>query len=391
MSKYINKNERNSVKAVEVWFVLICFASNISQLPILLKNSTTKNVLIVGWIIIFAYIILKYVSILKFNIMKIVATAVVFDITILLEQVLTGQEYITSNLVYPVHLSLFILILSYFIGQVVDKTVMYRVSKYYIISALIVAIFIYFDTFKGTDWADSMGNLYNSKNSLAQILLIAIAFLILFYNNKLKLVKWIAIGFLAVLILMLKSRATIVGFILMIVYLSVFGAKMRSKRLLWVSVIIVCIIILLTNQQLYDLIINKIMLNNRGYSNLDTISSGRMEHFKFFSAYFPEKWIAGYGSVYLESFPLAALISYGILGAVPIFILSFTPLYVSYKYRKEKQCAKLRTMIIVLSIIMLSNGFFEELAPFGPGVKCFMLWLTTGIYLGQVEKSKEFI
>ena len=46
-------------------------------------------------------------------------------------------------------------------------------------------------------------------------------------------------------------------------------------------------------------------------------------------------------------------------------------------------------MLIMLTIITLSNSLFEELAPFGPGVKCYLLWVVTGLSMAFTEKSEN--
>lgn len=387
MNTFILKDEKNHNKKVGGWLALICFATNISQLPILLGNSIVKISLLFFWILLFGYIIFNYSDKLKFSIIPIVGLVMIFDVTILLEQLFIGQGYITSSFIYPVHLSLFILIISYFVGQVSDSLIVNKIAKFHVISSLILALFIYFDTFRGTDWSNSMGYLYKSKNSISQILLIAIVFLGMYYKGKQNFVKWIAIGFLAFLTLMLKSRATIAGLILVVLYFTFVYFKPKDKKLVLILLFFIAVITIYKNQHLYDLIINKILLNNRGNTDLETISSGRIDHLNYFISYFPDKWITGYGNVYLESFPLAALMSYGIIGATPLFILSLAPLYICFRNRKEKRFNKLRTMVIVISIIMLTNGIFEQLAPFGPGVKCYTLWLTTGLYIGLINNK----
>ncbi|MPQ45150.1 hypothetical protein GBZ86_15610 [Clostridium tarantellae] len=119
---------------------------------------------------------------------------------------------------------------------------------------------------------------------------------------------------------------------------------------------------------------------------LNAITSGRIDHIIYFKENFSENMFIGTGRFYLESFPLALLMSYGILGSCPIFILSIFPLIIAYRYRKLDKNNKIRKLIILLNIILLINGLFEELSPFGPGVKCYLLWMITGIYLGLQTK-----
>ena len=42
--------------------------------------------------------------------------------------------------------------------------------------------------------------------------------------------------------------------------------------------------------------------------------------------------------------------------------------------------------MLALNVLMLISGIGEEMPPFGPGVKCFVLWLTFGYYIGSRYK-----
>lgn len=42
---------------------------------------------------------------------------------------------------------------------------------------------------------------------------------------------------------------------------------------------------------------------------------------------------------------------------------------------------------ISIEFYTIVNGLFEELAPFGPGVKCFSLWFYFGFYIGNLRRK----
>ena len=74
--------------------------------------------------------------------------------------------------------------------------------------------------------------------------------------------------------------------------------------------------------------------------------------------------------------------TYGILGSIVVFILAILPLVnLTYSTARYDMLPELRYITIILWWISMVNGIFEELAPFGPGVKCYLLWLLCGIYI----------
>jgi hypothetical protein len=90
--------------------------------------------------------------------------------------------------------------------------------------------------------------------------------------------------------------------------------------------------------------------------------------------------LIGDGKTERESLILTALIQFGLLGGVPIILYSLWPL------RKSMQLIKLYKSKHVFCLFCISvaysvDSIFEQLAPFGPGVRCFFLWLLFGILM----------
>lgn len=67
--------------------------------------------------------------------------------------------------------------------------------------------------------------------------------------------------------------------------------------------------------------------------------------------------------------PLDALIETGIIGGVLFNIIALSPIVYSIKsyicYRQP-----IDFLLIIIGICYYHYGLFEQLAPFGPGVKC---------------------
>ena len=68
-----------------------------------------------------------------------------------------------------------------------------------------------------------------------------------------------------------------------------------------------------------------------------------------------------------------------------IITLALFPIKVAFAYKNSNIESILAIRIIALSYAF--NGIFEGLAPFGPGAKCFYLWLIVGVLLNRNEKS----
>lgn len=383
-----------NLSILEKLLIIACSFSILSQLPLFLSNKVIKSTVMLLWIItLLICIYLRRFKIRK-EIIGVIACLYIYDFFILFMQLITDKSYLNSNFVYPVNLSIFIFLTAYMVGEgsLNKKHLIERMSKYYVITCLIVGGYIFFDTFRGVNWAESEGYLYTSKNSISQILLIAIL-LILFCNFNMN--KYIKLAFLfciSTILIMLKSRATLIGLLILILYWGLFYIKKRSTKTIFIIVFMMIIFFIFTNQNIYDFIINKIILNNRRGSSLNTISSGRIGHLLIFIENISQNWIVGNGGMYLESFPLSLIISYGILGSIPVFILSLIPLFSCFGRGKNKEILFLRKIVFMTSMIMLINSIFEELSPFGPGVKCFMLWVMYGLYKGfSVKKNNNSI
>lgn len=369
-------------KFYEKGIVLACILCNISQIPELMQNRVVSIGYTVCWVLL---AVLLFFNNRLINI-RYFLLPVIFDLFCVIGSLLWGG-YLNSNLFRPINLCTFILLIGTWAGEYLDYGSLKNISQAYIASALLVAINLYLNLFRGVDWANT-GYLYGSKNSAGQIFLVASILLIIFFWKKKIIVSSILIVFFASLIFMMKSRASIITLLIAIVYLVVGGLKKSSHKMIGVLIIGIVIVSVLQNDSLYDLFINEIMLNNRDVSDITAVTSNRDEHLERFIKLFPTYCLWGNGGAYLESFPLAALLSYGVMGGIPILLYSLFPLWVAIKNVKIEQYRIFCIVIIALNLIMWINGIFEEQSPFGPGVKCFYLWLVTGLFLGY-KRRKE--
>lgn len=387
MEKSLIKTKTQN-NGISVMLIIICVVSNLSQFPLLLSNKFMKLIVTVSWLIPFFYLAVTNLSSLRFKNAAPLAFLVWFDLFMLFGELFTNNSYFSSNLVYPLHLCVFMFYVTYFLGQLEKRDIVGVVSKPFCVSVFIVAVAVYFLYYFGHQDTLEINSFYRAKNSLATIVLFAVAIAALYSSSVNKLIKYGFVSFFIFFIFILRSRASIVSGICFLMFFVFFSVK--SKKVKWTAAILSCAFVLLvfTNKTVYNVIINQIFLMNRQADGLDAISSGRIDHFYRFAEIYKSHPFIGIGATHIESFPLFSLANFGIFGSVPVFLLSLYPFYVFIKYRKEAEYKTLRSFIGASIVILYSNSIFEALPPFGPGVKCYLLWFATGFFMGRISQRE---
>nr|WP_288723686.1 hypothetical protein [uncultured Sellimonas sp.] len=362
--------------------IIACILCNLTQIPILYDNRLLGIASTGIWIILALFMTIQEKTI---NLVYFVLP-IFFDLYCITFYALKSG-YISSDLFRPINLSTFILLIGIWAGAYLDEYDLKKISGAFIISAFLVSLYLYFDVFRGVDWAGSGVYLFSAKNSAGQIFLTAVILLVLFYLKKHRVISVMICIFFVVLIVMMKSRTTLLTMAIVLFYILLFVVEKPSYKVIGFSMILTTIIVILTNETLYDFWINKILFNNRETTDISGILSNRDIHYDYFKRYFGDFWLIGTGGTYLESLPLAALMSYGIIGGIPVLVYSIFPLYIGLKNVRFPEFRTFCTVIISLGLMMWINGIFEEQSPFGPGVKCYFLWLVTGLLIGYKKNS----
>ena len=297
-------------------------------------------------------------------------------ITYILETV-TGNDYHNIALVYPFMISVFVFMIGSLMALDYPQLQMSKIYYSYIISGLTVGISVYFDSFaSGFNWT-SRGYAYESKNSVAQIIL-TVVILLVFIEIRgfvLQIARMAILVFMLLLLFMLKSRASLIGLaVVVVVVLFNKSIKLRYKILLGIG-LMAGVYAVSTDPILYDIVVEGIIFAGRNHQDLNDLSSGRYDMLKQFVEIFPQNAVFGTGLYYLESFPLSVLCQYGIVGAIPFVVFLLLPFALFKKMEKTAD----RRILIVMLVCYYLNGLFEELAPLGPGVKCYFLWFLLGL------------
>ena len=133
--------------------------------------------------------------------------------------------------------------------------------------------------------------------------------------------------------------------------------------------------------------VDDIIYAGRDGNDLDSISSGRGTQIEEAWEVFSQNIFLGVGvRKTTDMFYVSALTNYGLL-SWPLLIMAIYPIIWSIYNLKNGDIYDVTFFIIALSIFLIS--LLEELAPFGPGTRCYILWLMWGILLSNKKRKKQ--
>jgi len=382
-----HSKEKQSRKTMLIFIAVVCFMTNISQMPVLVENSLTRALTIPIWILLLVVLVLKgQIAFNRFSLFAVLICLILLLYTLILDTT-TDKSYLSIALLYPFYLSFFI----FFIGVFLSRSLTYDdfpiLINSYIISALIVAIYIFRQYIIGANIYGRM-YIYGSKNSISQILITALVFLLVINRPKpilfRNLIKYLSALFLIVVLLFLKSRTTIIGIPIAAVIILGLGKKQYKLKKVIIGMIVIFSILML-NDNFYDIIINQVIGGGRDWSDLNDISSGRFHELQMFPQLLKGFELFGIGRYKLESYPLSVILQFGIPMGVLLIITAIWPAW--WGFKKLDRAEPVDIAFIIIAILYFLNGVFEQLSPFGPGTKCYMLWLMFGILYGNKRKK----
>ena len=170
-------------------------------------------------------------------------------------------------------------------------------------------------------------------------------------------------------------------------WLILHGKMNKQLRNTIFAILLFVLFFLIFNPRYMEILIYDVLLGGRDISNLNDISSGRASEWQTFFSDFINKPFLGHGRMKRESLILTSLLEFGLLGGGAILIIACWPLYWAIRYFRKKNSDYL--IFSSIAIVYLINGIFEQLAPFGPGVKCYFLWFLLGIYISRVSNNSD--
>lgn len=383
-------NVKKTVKTdylLETIVCMVCFMTNVSQMPYLVESALTRYISIPVWVVLFWVCIIQSHKVYIYH-AKILFGLIGYFMAYYNVMCIINSNFYKSALPYVILLSAFILITGIMVGRSLGNESIEKIGTSYIVSALFVAVNVFLKYIYGNSLVGSM-YLYASKNSVSQILMTAWILILLYKFNENDIPKklfWlICFAFLTYTMVGLKSRATLICMPFVLIWVLVHkGLGKKVKR--FIIIILIIVVILMLNGHMADILINQIIFAGREVENLSSLSSGRTDEWVNFFKDWGDNWLFGNGRMKRESLVLTSLLEFGILGGVPILLIAIYPLWWGMKNLQKKNLTYL--LLTSTAISYLINGIFEQLAPFGPGVKCYFLWFIFGIFIANCFRMR---
>ena len=295
----------------------------------------------------------------------------------------SSASYTSSSLFYSFLVSMFIFVVGNMAGKYASDEVIEKIYLFYIVGTLIVSITVFIQFFGFGYDMSSRVYAYGSKNSFAQIVFTAIILLMIKFKPQSKLLSLIKYGvvlFEILLMVYLRSRATLASFLVAVAILVLSKTTRKNLKALLIIVCITFIILVLTNEEINELIFKNVLFAGRDSSNLDELSSGRVTILRSFPELISGNWLFGIGSEYFECFYLSAILQFGLIAGIVLIYISFVPLYYGVHFARTSENWYI---LMIITVGYLVDGIFEGLTPFGAGIKCYFMWFLFGILISR--------
>lgn len=370
----------------------VILITNLTQLPALVNFGITSQISMFVWFLFFVVCFYKDSVVWFGNTKPFLAITILFLIYFLIAGFI-NRAYFASQLPRSIFLTVFVFIVGLMAGRHLSEEEIKQGITCYIIGGIIVCVSVFMTYIFGRSLS-GRAYLYVSKNSVSQILLtcwILIITLKFSDRKKMGLVGLVAYsaGFLLLTYTMiaLKSRATIIGMPIALMWFLMHGEANKKVRNFTVLILGIVTVLLIVNQDIFDLLVNEVLLGGRDRANLNDLSSGRMDEWMSFWNDIAGDWMFGHGRDKRESLILTALLEFGILGGSFILIIAIWPFI--WGIRNISTSNHMYMLFTSIALIYFINGVFEQLAPFGPGVKCYFLWFMFGM-LKTMQRGRNY-
>lgn len=251
----------------------------------------------------------------------------------------------------------------------IKRQEVHTLCKVYVIGAIVYAIYVhlkYFASYK--NWLSANEYIFASKNSAAQIWStgILICILVIAPRSKNKILWYMISAYLLFVSAISQCRTALLAlFIVLIVNILIH----TKKKIVWITFLIALLFILYNNSLTRQFVEHVFLLDKYFGSDLNTMSSGRIDYWLNALNLFKQHPMIGVGSYYVDSSYVMVLAESGIVGFLLIEFIWGSRIILNFKHRKQSDY-----FIISATIFYVVESFFEGYPPFGPGVSSFMFW-----------------
>ncbi len=367
-------------------FISATLLSILSQIPGIVESGMDFY-LKLTWIAPFGWMLFKHPGeFLSRRLRFFYIPTAVFAAYCLTMQHATGDRFVGLDL-YNIFIALFLTSTSYvFARNYMSESIMRHLAIAIMGAAAAVGVYECAVYFPEVNYS-LLTNGYPFRNSVAFILLSALLFGIFTReegSRRRQVWIWILAAILSVCIFMLRSRAVYLCFLFSTVYF-ITTLREKRKRILAACIILALSLAVIIIGPLRDFVINRMLFASRPIDDPDLFFSRRLSLIGLqLSTMGSNHWIAGKGCEYLDCFPIAAIIQYGIIGGG--ILISLVCRVGVMTMRPSGTIGRIAFSLFWIGAI---NCLFEASAPFGPGVKCMQIWIAFGFLIAMKRTEKR--
>ncbi len=389
------KQKSVSILTADNFLSLAVFLTIISQMPFLrvIIGIDTQVIIFPVWALtLIVGLLFKGRIIFNKKSSLFLLLVVLFVFLILAFEIFTGNSYVANYVTYPLYVTLLIYLVGLIYSSNVSSNCIQKIAYSYVLACLFLTIDILLEYFIGYSFATARYT-YSSKNSASIIVLSGIIFTLYFIKPKRpfwKFTKLLLLVIFVALIVYTRSRAALVS-LLVIPVLYLFSSKTKNKnKIILLLLLSLFVALVLLNRNVYNFLVKNILLKSTSDSinwDLDYVTSNRYSQItEAWSIFSKSNIFVGSGFYYVDCFYLNALVNYGLIAGIILVLIALCPIMaLDHIVTKAEKI----TYVSIVAVFLV-NGFFEGLAPFGPGSKCFILWILFGVFSGIKRNPSEF-
>lgn len=376
---YSNSTSTSNINLIDYTTMFMCFLlTYISQSPKFWMTGISGLIQLI-WIVPIIWFIVRNRIVIDEHIKYFYMVFLIFALYVFTMEIISKYSYIDTATFKNYIVVIGMITIGYYYANHISESNFIKILAWAsLVGGIILSYTIYVHSFQTGFDINSKIYAYRAKNSASQILFSTLIINIVLFSKtsaKINLIKITYIFFCIFVILIMKSRATILAFSILF-FVLVFNSNNRKLKAYTIIITSVLITILLTNYQIQQIIIKSILYGSKDANDLNALSSGRFNMLMNFPTLLMQNPILGLGKTYIESFPLSILLEYGIIGSIPIVIFLIMP--IKFIHRIYDKTNLLSIVLLLLILTYYLNGLFEQQAPFGPGAKCYLLWFIFG-------------
>lgn len=384
--------KKNKYNMMTIVCMIAFFLSNISYLPFFTENGLTQYLSYPAWALIIGTVFLYKQWYLSSGDVKFV---IILLIAIVFMGVLQGflvRNYFSSLLTKCFFLVMIIMLVGGMVARTGKTWKAENLLFYsYITATIILCVVVFLEYLLGQDLSSAVYS-YRSKNETAFLAVAAVIMLLYMQQEKetkfIVLLKCCLIAFFIYIIACMRCRSMLIGVTLVLV-IRLFHKGGSKGIKVFIVLGLVGVALALQNERFYDELVNNILFASRDSTDINALSSGRLDQIAYAWEMFENNIFLGTGDTRtVDCFYVSALMQYGLFMGGGLILLGVYPLIWglwNYKRIKTPVC----TIMILCALAFVIGGIFEENAPFGPGVRCYISWFLFG-YLRVQQAQGRF-